>query len=76
MSKRMKKSEIVGYNAIDVTEMQFDEMEKLRKSENGFEKIGYSFTNTSGLSSILFKGRETEKLYKVTKRSSSMFYFW
>ena len=69
----MKLKEIKEINAIDITKLNYNDIKKLDKKENGFEKISISF-GIYGMNGALLQGRKTKKLYKITARNTNLFY--
>ena len=69
----MRLKEIKNTNAIDITQLNYNDIKKLDKKERGFEKISVSF-GMYGMNGALLQGRKTKELYKITARNTNLFY--
>lgn len=59
--------------AEDINGIKFEEMKKINR--HSLEKLYYS-TGIYGINGGLFKDLETGKLYAITKRNSTLYYFF
>lgn len=68
----MKLKEIKKIWAKDITNYGFEEIEKLREKEKGFEIIATS-CGVYGVNGALLQGNKSKKLYKIVCRNSTLF---
>ena len=65
--------QIKNYNAIDITKMSFDECKEFKKNKN-LTKVCTS-SGLYGINGAILIDEKTGKLYKITARNSTLFYF-
>lgn len=61
--------------AVDITNYSGAERQALKDRESSLEKVGYS-VSTYGIAGGILQGASTGKLYAITTRSSSLFYWF
>lgn len=68
----MTLKEIKNIAAEDITYITLEQMTELKQNEDGLEEIGYSM-GIYGCNGKLLQGIKTGTLYKITKRTSTLF---
>lgn len=68
----MTLKEIKNIVAEDITYATLGQIEELKQNEDCLEEIGYSM-GMYGCNGKLLQGRKSGKLYKITKRTSTLF---
>lgn len=68
----MTLKEIKNIVAEDITYATLEQMTELKQNEEYLEEIGHSM-GMYGCNGKLLQGRKSGKLYKITKRTSTLF---
>lgn len=64
--------EIKNFYAKDITYIGFEDMNKLRNEENGFEIIAKSF-GMYGVTGLVIRGLKSKEMFKICSRTSAIF---
>lgn len=72
MTKKQVKEWLKFEGVTDITSWSCDQINELRKKEDWFNEVGYSY-GVYGVSGCVLQGHKTLNFYVITTRSSALF---
>lgn len=74
VARKVIREYVASGDATDITNISFDDANKLRDDEGWLDTEMYSM-GVYGCNGCLLRGHNTGNRYAITNRSSSLFYF-
>ena len=74
VTRKVIREYVASGNAIDITNISFDDSKKLIADEGWLDTELYSM-GVYGCNGCLFRGHNTGNRYAITDRAQSLFYF-